>query len=226
MRWILDCWRSSIGAKATMAVTGLLLFLFVVGHLIGNLQIFAGPEPLNAYAAFLHSPKMATPLLIVRLAMAGIVLLHIATGVRLALNNRAARPVAYHKQTPVESTFASRWMVVSGLALLVFVIYHLLHFTVHVAIPAGALPQDGNVYHMVVASFRQPAIAIAYIAFMVVLFFHLSHGFQSLFQTFGLRHPRYSPLIAKLSLLFAVLLAGGNILIPLSVLLGIVKEAA
>lgn len=227
MTWLLDFWRSSIGSKVTMAVTGLLLFLFALGHMIGNLTLFAGPDAINAYAAFLQSKKSL--LWVVRIGLLAVVALHVTTALRLWFQNRAARPVAYVRETTLKATFASRTMVLSGLALFAFVVYHLLHFTVGVTNPAhsGKTTPDGHkdVHGMVTASFANPAIAIAYAAFMAVLFFHLYHGVQSLLQTLGFRHGRYTPLLEKLSLLFAAVIAGGNILLALSVLLGLVKVA-
>ncbi|MCA8977283.1 MAG: succinate dehydrogenase cytochrome b subunit [Planctomycetes bacterium] len=231
MTWILDCWRSSIGSKITMAVTGILLFSFVVGHLIGNLQLFSGADKINAYA---HMLQGLGPLLwLVRLGLLSIFVLHVVTGVRLARANRLARPVAYSKEATIQASFASRSMVLTGLSLLAFVVYHLLHFTIgvtnpehmgHTAILNGHEVHD--VYAMVTQSFGVPVIAIAYAAFQVVLFFHLSHGIQSFAHTVGLHHARYTPMIKKLSFLFAAIVAGGNILLALSVLLGLVKGVA
>lgn len=229
MTWLCDFWRSSIGGKVTMAVTGLLLFAFVVVHLLGNLQLLSGNgDAINAYAKFLHSkPAMVWT---ARLGLFAIFALHVVTALRLTRQNKAARPVAYARESTMVASFASRSMVLSGLALLAFVIYHLLHFTVGVTNPthsARTTPAgDKDVYGMVTQSFHNPAIAIAYAAFMVVLFFHLRHGIQSLAQTLGLNHGRYTPVIKTLSLLFAGVLAGGNILLALSVLLGIVKVAS
>lgn len=226
MKWLYDCWRSSIGSKVTMAVTGLLLFGFVVAHLIGNLQLLAGPAKINAYAKMLHD--LGPLLWVARIGLLAIFALHVATAVRLARENRAARPVGYRKQATIQATFASRSMVLTGLSLLAFVIYHLLHFTLGVTNPGYfAMKQAGaggfDVHAMVSASFQSVPIALAYVAFMVVLFFHLAHGIQSLFQSLGLRHARYTALIDKLSYVFAALVAGGNVFLALSVQLGIVK---
>lgn len=231
MTWLIDFWRSSIGGKVTMAVTGLLLFAFVVVHLLGNLQLLSGNgDAINAYAKFLHSkPAMVW---IARLVLLAVFALHVATGVRLAAENKAARPVGYARESTVVASFASRSMVLTGLALLAFVVYHLLHFTVGVTNPSHSSLEttvDGHrvkdVYGMVTHGFANPAIATAYAVFMVVLFFHLRHGIQSLAQTLGLNHGRYTPVIQTLSFLIAGVLAGGNILLALSVLTGIVKVA-
>lgn len=228
MTWLLSFWRSSIGGKVTMAVTGVLLFLFVTGHLLGNLQVFSEPGHLAEYAKFLH--REPALLWAVRLGLAGVLLLHVVTGIRLAQQNRAARPVAYAQQAVLAATFASRSMLWTGLTLLAFVVYHLLHFTAGVVHGAGAEKAKGfdgyDVHRMVTASFAEPAVALAYTGFMVVLFFHLAHGIQSFVQTLGLNHPRYMPLIKKLSFVVAGVLAGGNILIALSVQLGLVHQGA
>jgi succinate dehydrogenase / fumarate reductase cytochrome b subunit len=212
-----------------MAVTGLLLFGFVVAHLLGNLQLLAGPDAINSYAKMLHD--MGALLWVARIGLLVIFVLHVATAIRLSRANKQARPVAYAKEATVVASFASRSMVFSGLSLLAFVVYHLLHFTLGVTNPdhfarkaAGAGGHD--VYAMVTASFANPAIAVAYAAFQLVLFLHLSHGIQSLARTLGLHHGRYTPMIKTLSFVLAALIAGGNVLLSLSVLLGIVKGAA
>lgn len=228
MTWLLAFWRSSIGGKVTMAVTGLLLFGFVVAHLLGNLQLLAGADKLNAYAKMLHD--LGPLLWVARIGLLAIFALHVATGIRLSRANKAARPVPYAREATLQATFASRSMVLTGLSLLVFVIYHLLHFTLGVTNPGHFARKAANagghdVYAMVTASFANPAIAVAYVAFQLVLFFHLKHGIQSLAQTLGLNHGRYTPLIQKLSFLLAAAIAGGNAFLALSVLTGIVKVA-
>lgn len=229
MTWLLAFWRSSIGGKVTMAVTGLLLFAFVVAHLLGNLLLFSGPEALNAYAKGLHD--LGPGLWIARAGLLLVFVVHVATAFRLARQNRAARPVGYAVEETVQASFASRSMVLSGLSLLAFVVYHLLHFTFGVTNPGDFARKTGgaggfDVHAMVTASFANPAIALAYAAFQVVLFLHLSHGIQSLAQTLGLHHGRYTPMIKTLSFALAALVALGNALLALSVQLGIVKGAA
>ncbi|MCA8947879.1 MAG: succinate dehydrogenase cytochrome b subunit [Planctomycetes bacterium] len=222
MKWLSDCWRSSIGGKLTMAVTGLLLFLFLIAHLLGNLQLLAGPDAINDYAHFLKGK----PALVwsARLGLLVVFLLHVVTGIRLARENKVARPVPYARPDTIQASWASRSMVLTGLSTLVFVVYHLLHFTVGVTNP-GLFDQHTatghhDVYAMVTDSFAVPGIALAYIAFQVVLFFHLSHGVQSLAQTLGIHHERYTPMIKTASIVLAVLITGGNIFLVLSVLTG------
>jgi succinate dehydrogenase / fumarate reductase cytochrome b subunit len=237
MRWLLDFWRSSIGGKVVMAITGLLLFGFVVAHLLGNLKLLAGPESLNGYAKWLHD--LGPGLWAMRIGLFVVFVLHVATGISLARDNKAARPVAYAREENRASTFASRSMLFSGLSLLAFVVYHLLHFTFGVVHPADFAQKAGgsgpgsvgalagfDVHTMVVSGFSQPLVAIAYAAFQVVLWLHLSHGVQSLAQTLGIHHARYTPMIKTLSYVLATLVAGGNVLLALSVLLGIVPGVA
>ncbi|MFY9342668.1 MAG: succinate dehydrogenase cytochrome b subunit [Planctomycetota bacterium] len=228
MTWLAAFWRSSIGGKVTMAVTGVLLFGFVVAHLLGNLQLLAGPDAINAYAKWLA--ERGALLWGARIGLLAVFVLHVVTAVRLSAANKAARPVAYSKEATMVATFASRSMVFSGLSLLAFVAYHLLHFTFGVTNPEhharkGAGAQGHDVHAMVTASFTEPAIAIAYAAFQLVLFLHLAHGIQSLAQTLGLNHGRYTPMIKLLAFVLAGAIAGGNMLLALSVQLGLVGAA-
>lgn len=221
-------WRSSIGGKTTMAVTGVLLFLFVVAHLAGNLQLLAGPKAINDYAEFLHSKPGL--LWVARIGLLAIFGLHVATGIRLSRQNKAARPVGYAFEATVQASFASRSMLLSGLSLLAFVIYHLLHFTLGAVHGADhALKAQGgghDVYSMVVASFSQMPIVLAYVSFQVLLFLHLSHGLQSFAQTLGFHHAKYTPMVKLGSRLLAAAVAGGNCLLALAPTLGLVKGVA
>ena len=226
---MLECWRSSIGGKVTMAVTGLLLFGFVVAHLLGNLQLLQGPDKINDYARWLHD--LGPLLWLARIFLLVVFVLHVLTAIRLSRANKAARPVAYERSDTVQATMASRSMLLSGLSLLVFLVYHLLHFTFGVTNPEQYQAKlDGagghDVYAMVTASFEVPAIALAYAVFQVVLFLHLSHGVQSLCQTLGIHHERYNPMIKTVSFLVALAIAGGNAMLALSVLLGLVEAPA
>ena len=229
MTWLSSFWRSSIGGKVTMAVTGLMLFGFVVMHLLGNLQLFSGPAKLNAYAKWLHD--LGPLLWVARAGLLAVFVLHVATAIRLSRANSAARPVAYQRPGTVQASMASRSMVLSGFSVLAFLLYHLAHFTFEVdAITPAFTPtvkidgQDAkNVYAMVTTSFANPAIVAAYAAFQVVLFLHLSHGVQSLAQTLGLQHKRYTPMIKTTSFVLALAIAGGNMLLAVSIQLGLVE---
>ena len=201
-----------------MAVSGCILFLFVVGHLIGNLQIYEGPEKLNRYAALLRS--MPALLWGVRTVLLAMVLLHIWSSVQLAGRNIAARPVGYRMKKATGSSYASRTMYWSGPIILAFVIYHLLDFTFGRVNPHF---QPGNVYGNVVASFQLIPVAVFYIIAMLLLCLHLYHGLWSMFQSLGIAHPRYTPMLRKGAAVLATLIAAGNISIPVAVLAGWVK---
>jgi succinate dehydrogenase / fumarate reductase cytochrome b subunit len=216
-------YRTSIGAKAVVAVTGVLLFLFLIGHLSGNLLLFRGPDAINAYAAFLHSkPAMVWG---ARLGLLALLLVHVWTTSKLTLANAAARPVGYEHEATVKATVASRYMIHTGILIAAFVLYHVLHFTVH-AIDTGGMglvDAEGrmDVYTMVIAGFSKPVIALSYVAAMVVLGFHLYHAVKVLFQTLGWRHPTSDRLVNVVAPLLAIVIAAGNCLIPLSILFGV-----
>jgi succinate dehydrogenase / fumarate reductase cytochrome b subunit len=212
---------SSIGAKAVMAVTGVLLLLFLVVHMIGNLQVFLGPAVLNEYAEFLHSrPGMVWT---ARIGLIIVFLVHVLSSLRLKLINYAARPAGYDVYKAPKSTFASRWMLLSGVTILLFVAYHLLHFTTHTTNPEYATMLDGqrmDVYRMVVTGFSNNLIAGTYIAAMILLGFHLWHAIASAFQTLGLTSQRYFGIINGAGALVALVLAIGNIAMPIAVQIG------
>ncbi len=201
-----------------MAVSGCILFLFVVGHLIGNLQIYEGPDKLNRYAVFLRS--MPALLWGVRIVLLAMVLLHIWSSIQLAARNLNARPVGYRMKKATGSSYASRTMYWSGPIILTFIIYHLLDFTFGKVNPHY---EPGNVYGNVVASFQVIPIAAFYIIAMLLLCMHLYHGLWSMFQSLGISHPRYTPVLRKGAAVVATLIAAGNISIPVAVLSGWIK---
>jgi succinate dehydrogenase / fumarate reductase cytochrome b subunit len=210
-------WQNSIGKKALMAVTGIILFAFVLAHLIGNLQVFAGREKLNAYAEFLqHNVGV---LWVARIVLLVSVAVHAIAGIQLTMAKRAARPVQYHTWRRIQSTPGSRTMIWSGVLILVFVVYHLLHLTVGTAHPSFI---RGDVYANVIEGFRQVGASIAYIISMVGLGFHLQHGLYSMFQSLGFSHPRYTPGFKRFAALAATLIALGNISMPIAILAGLV----
>jgi succinate dehydrogenase / fumarate reductase, cytochrome b subunit len=211
-------YTSTTGKKAAMAVSGCILFLFVVGHLIGNLQIYEGPAKLNQYAALLRS--MPALLWVVRTVLLAMVLLHIWSSVQLAARNIGARPVSYQKKKATGSSYASRTMYWSGPIILAFVIYHLLDFTFGTVNPHY---QEGNVYGNVIASFQLIPVAAFYIIAMLLLCVHLYHGLWSMFQSLGVAHPRYTPMLRRGAAVVATLIAAGNISIPVAVLSGWVR---
>jgi len=224
MNWLLAALRSSLGRKMIVALTGLGLVGFVLAHLAGNLQVFAGREALNAYAQGL---KDLGPLLwVARIGLLGIFVLHVVLALQLARENRAARPSRYVHGGVQQATPGARSMVLTGVTILFFVAYHLAHFTFgavhaeHYGVGADALGRH-DVYGMVVAGFSNPLVSILYIVSMGLLALHLSHGVQSVFQTLGLNGPRFQPLIKCAGLGLAVLVFVGNISMPLAILLGL-----
>ncbi len=209
-----------------VAVTGVILILFVIGHLLGNLQIFLGPDWINGYAE--HLRELGPFLWVIRGVLLVVVLLHIYYTIRLAIENRRARPERYRRKDAVKATFASRSMALSGLVLLAFIIYHLLQFTVRATDPRfAALPKDPlghyDVYSMMVLGFQSPLVSGFYILAMLLLALHLSHGSSSFFQSLGLNNQKLAPRLARAGQIFAWLLFVGYSSIPAAVLLGWVK---
>ncbi|HVS50894.1 MAG TPA: succinate dehydrogenase cytochrome b subunit [Opitutaceae bacterium] len=234
--------RSSIGRKILMAVSGLILIGFVVGHLVGNLQVFQEPDHINGYAAFLR--QLGPTLWIARLVILASAVVHIWAATVLTLENRRARGgEPYGVNYTIRATLASRTMRLTGYVVLAFVIYHLAHFTWgaaqsatfkenlarytlqhdyrvagFVTVPQGAVVED--VYNMVVLGFQNPLVSLFYIVAVGLLSFHLLHGFDSMFQTLGLRSSRWSGGLRKICVLFCALYFLGNLAIPGAVLLG------
>jgi succinate dehydrogenase / fumarate reductase cytochrome b subunit len=210
-------WNATIGKKLVMAVSGALLFLFVVAHLLGNLQVFLGAEHFNAYARFLRvEPAL---LWTARIGLLAMVALHIWASVKLAiLNKMEARPMGYVKKKSIGSTYASRTMYWSGPIIAVFVIYHLMQFTWGVG---GTSFEEGKAYENLVRGFQNPGIVAFYLFAMALLMLHLYHGVWSMFQTLGVNHPRYTPLLRKFAKAVSILLFAGFSAIPLAVLAGV-----
>jgi succinate dehydrogenase / fumarate reductase cytochrome b subunit len=203
-----------------MAVTGAMMFAFVIGHMLGNLQMFEAPEHINAYGHFLHN--LGELLWIERGVMTLAIVLHITTSVQLALRSRAARPVAYSRKEEINSSYASRTMYWSGPIVLAFIIFHLLHFTAGVIHPNATFTQ-GEVYSNVVSGFQVWWVSLWYIIAISLLGLHLSHGIWSMFQSVGLAGKRQTPLLKRLAQAIAILIVLGYISIPISVYLGFVK---
>ncbi|CAN5381321.1 hypothetical protein BH20VER3_BH20VER3_15930 [soil metagenome] len=209
-----------------VAVTGLILILFVIGHLLGNLQIFLGPDWVNGYAE--HLRELGPLLWLVRIALFMTVVVHIYYTIRLAIDNRRARPQRYRRKDTVKATLASRSMVLSGLILLAFIVYHILHFTIRSTDPRfNTLPLDPlnhyDIYSMMVLGFSYPLVSGFYILSMFLLTLHLSHGASSFFQSLGLNNQQLAPRLAFAGRVFAWLLFVGYSSIPAAVLLGWVK---
>lgn len=216
---------SSVGKKFLMAVTGVFLFGFVVAHMLGNLQIFWGPKALNEYAEHLQNlPALLWP---ARVFLLGTLVLHVSVSISLAIDNRRARPISYACGATVQASYASRSMVMSGLIVLAFLVYHLLNFTFGVTHPQFFSLVDENgrrdVYSMVVLSFREPVVSGAYVAAMGLLCLHLSHGLSSLFQSLGLANERTMPLFKRAGVVIAILIFIGNCSIPAAAYFGVLK---
>ena len=209
--------RSSIGRKILMAVSGVMLFGFVVGHLVGNLLVYRGPEALNGYAATLQ--HLGGLLWVVRLALLTAVLVHIWAAASLTLTSRKARPEGYRKPVYQEATYASRTMRWGGILIFLFIGYHILHFTLGTVHPAFTT----DVYRNVIAGFQVVPVSLFYIVAMVALGFHLYHGLWSMLQTVGLSHPRFNGARKIFAVLFTLFIVIGNISIPVAVLTGLVR---
>lgn len=211
--------KSTILSKWVMAITGLILGLFITGHAIGNMQVFLGREVYNAYAHFLQS--LGELLWAIRAFLVLCLVLHIITSVRLKFLNLAAKPDKYQVKNYIKASLTSRTMIWTGIMIFAFLVYHLLHFTMgyidnanygHPEIykPENFLLGESFVRHdvwgMLIKGFMQPAIAIPYIIAVIILGFHVNHAVQSMFQTLGWNHPKYFGAIQKLSIAYAFLL--------------------
>ena len=214
-----------------MAGSGFILFLFVIGHLAGNLQIFLGPEAINRYGHFLQSnPELIWPARLLLLLMVGA---HIWAAAKLSLENKAARPVGYAQYQSVGSSYASRTMLMSGTIIFVFVVYHILHFTVQVQyinltgqnfVDFMDPAKRHDIYKMMVVGFNNGWVAGFYILGMALLCLHLSHGTSSLFQSIGWNNRTYRPVLDNLARVVAALIFVGYASIPLAILLGYGNE--
>jgi len=210
MKWLSMFFNTSIGRKQLMALTGLGMSGFLIVHLSGNLLLYVGAESsfgikFNEYAAFLESQWWLIP---AEIGLILVYLLHVGLAIKLALESRAARPDKYSRKQASDASLASRTMIYSGLLIFIFLIVHLLDFKF------GDRP-DGSLAGLVLEEFTEPGHVILYTVCMVVLCFHLMHGVRSAFQTFGWNHPKYMPLVEKLSLAFAILLSAGFASIPI-----------
>lgn len=232
MKIINAIFKSSLGKKYLMAVTGFCLFLFVIGHLVGNLQIFLGPEAINRYGHFLQGNiELLWP---VRIILIVILLVHIWAASKLSLENKAARPIGYAVYESKGSTYASRTMLMSGIIAFVFIIYHLLHYTAQVQY-INLTGQDfttfvdaqkrHDIFKMMVVGFSNRWVSAFYGLGVGLLCLHLSHGTSSMFQSMGWKNDAYRPFLDKAARVVAVLIFVGYISIPIAVLCGYGKEA-
>lgn len=224
MSWIGDFWRSTLGKKAVMAVSGIVLFGYVLLHMLGNLKLYLGPESLNHYAEWLR--EVGVPLLphegalwIVRGVLLVAVVAHVWAAWQVSRASWRARPRSYEKVDRVQLDYAARTMRWGGVVILLFVVYHLLHFT------TGQAHTDfvsGDVYHNVVAGFSVPWVSAVYVVANLLLGLHLYHGLWSMFQSLGWSHPTFNPWRRKFAVAFAVVVTAGNVSFPVAVLTGLV----
>ena len=245
--------HSTIGRKILMALTGLVLVLFVMGHMLGNLQIFLGPDVINAYAYKLHHLLPASALWAVRLVLLGTIAVHIWAAVTLTLDNRKARPQGYLEDKVVQASYSSRTMRMSGIILLAFIIFHIAHFTVR-AVPGMQyeseskesrilektevpLVKDGkavlkngyeemtfNVNDMMVLGFKNGWVSAFYIIATGLLCMHLTHGFSSMFQSVGLRNGLWRRRFDRAALAYGWVVFIGFAIIPIAVMAGLLKQ--
>ncbi|MCZ2343317.1 MAG: succinate dehydrogenase cytochrome b subunit [Bacteroidales bacterium] len=232
--WACHYLSSTVGSKVLVAVTGLLLVGFVVFHMIGNLKLLFGRDDVNAYAHFLKH-GLGPLLWIARGGLLAVFVVHLALAFRLQLRASAARPIGYVYQRSAQATPQSRTMLMTGIVVGLFVLFHLAHFTfgwVHSADIGGGRQSDylhlldeqgrHDVYSMVVAGFRTPWLSILYIVAQLVLFCHLSHGIQSTIQSLGLKASRFAPVWSGLGYATAATILIGNVAIVLAVWIGLV----
>ena len=226
MTWLKRFLASTLGLKAVMALTGLLLFGFVIVHMLGNLQVYLGSGPFNHYGDLLQSQREIVWL--ARFALLGAVVAHIGSAVVLTRRSMAARPVAYKTHALQSPDYAARTMRFGGLIVLLFIVYHLLHLTAGVVHPdfVEYVPYEGGMkgdaFHNVVSAFQVWWVTAFYVVAQVALGMHLAHGAWSGLRTLGLDNPRYDVLVRNGSVAFGALITIGNCSIPLAVLFGIV----
>ena len=217
--FFLEFYRSTIGKKVIMAITGLIFVGFVIGHMLGHLQVFQSAEKYNAYAHFLQS--LGGLLWLVRLVLLGSVILHVMMAVQLKRRSGAARPVAYAQRTPQVSTLASRTMFWGGLLVLVFIIFHILHFTTLTVYPEY---ERMTVYNRMIAAFHTPWLIAFYVLATIALGFHLYHGAWSSMRTLGLTKASAHPLQRKIPAAIAAIVTIGFLIVPLAIAANVVKE--
>jgi succinate dehydrogenase / fumarate reductase cytochrome b subunit len=224
---VLRFYRSTVGKKVIMAVTGAIWIGFVIAHVAGNLQAFAGREKINAYSALLHGIG-AELLLVMRVVLFVALVLHIWMAFELTRLASAARPVGYKKRDPQVSTWASRTMRWGGVLILVFIIFHLLHFTTRQVDPAGWAHRFDtagryDIYGNIVASFRIWWVTVIYLLAMVLLGMHMWHGVWSFGRSLGVAQPSANPLQRRIAPIVAIGLWLGFSIVPIAVLAGVIR---
>jgi len=225
MNTLLRLVTSSLGKKFLVAITGAGLFLFVIGHLVGNLQIFLGPDSINRYGHFLQTtPEILWP---ARIGLLAFVIIHIWTSIALTIENRAARATRYEVKEVVAASLASRTMIWSGSIIFAFVLFHLAHYTLLIVHPEFRELHDANgwhdIYRMMILGFSNYWVSGFYIIAIGLLCIHLSHGTSAMFQSLGLKNEAYAAIIDRLAVIIAALIFLGYISIPIAVMMGVVK---
>ncbi len=213
-------YKSAIGKKFVMGLTGLIGVGFVIAHMAGNLLVFRGPEAINSYAHFLVNTGEL--LWIARLVLIAAVILHVIAAYQLTMQNRAARPDGYANRKPQVSTWASRTMRLGGVLLLVFIVLHVMHFTSPGWSPAGMFAKE-DVHANIVTSFRIWWITLFYVVSMIALGLHLYHGAWSSVRSLGVAQPRQKPLSRTAALGVAIVIWAGFTAVPVAVFLGLIK---
>lgn len=216
--WFRKWVESSIGLKFLMAVSGIALVGFLVAHLAGNLLVFGEANAINLYAEKLRD--FPAVLWALRIGLIGAVIVHIMSAFKLTQRNRAARPQAYAHRAWQRTSFSSRYMMVSGSLVLVFIVYHLAHLTFRMTHPEFAVLTTFDVRNMLLISFKSPLLTVFYCLCVILLMSHLSHGITSLFQSLGFRHRKYQAVIDGAGPAIAVVLSIGFLSIPLAIFLG------
>jgi succinate dehydrogenase / fumarate reductase cytochrome b subunit len=212
-------WRSSVGKKVVMAITGLIMLLYLITHVLANLLVFQGPTRINAYSAFLHGTGGA--LWVARLVLLAALVLHVIAAVQLAGRRQEARPIGYAAgREPQVSTFAARTIRWGGALILAFLIYHILHFTIGSAHPDFV---EGDPYHNVTTGFRDPIVVIVYLVAMAAVGLHLYHGVWSSGRSLGISPPSPTPLRRTVAVVLAVMIWLGFTVIPIAVYAGVVR---
>lgn len=224
---MLGFYRSTVGKKIIMAVTGLIGIGFVIAHMAGNLQVFVGADKINAYGALLHGP-LAEVTWGLRAVLIVAVVLHVVMAMQLTHRARNARPIGYAHREPQVSTLASRTMRWGGLLIAVFIVVHLLHFTTQRIDPAGwAGKTDAaghrDIYGNIVASFHIWWATAFYVAAMIALGLHLYHGAWSSLRTLGYAKPSGHPLKRRIAMAVAVIVWAGFTLVPVGVAVGLIR---
>jgi len=230
MTWFTSFYKSAVGKKAVMAITGIVLFGFVIAHVAGNLKAFAGAEAFDEYAAFLRdvgSPAVPhhAVLWTLRIVLLAAVALHVHASASLVLMARRARPTSYSRRDVVQLDYAARTMRWGGVIILLYVVYHLLHLTWGTVHPDFRPPEGGShhAYYNLVVGLANPVVSGVYVLAAIVLGFHLYHGLWSMFQSLGWNHPRYNRWRRGFAVAFAIAIALGFVAVPVAVQLGVLE---